>query len=82
MSYVLQQKHHTYINYDVNRLANVWVLISGNIDYFRSLMCAVGLGWMDKRAEVLVREPLKEREKKKTKGKKKEEQVKLKCDFD
>ena len=40
-------------------------------------MCAVGLGWMDKRAEVLVREPLKEREKKKTKGKKKEEQVKL-----
>ena len=23
MSYVLQQKHHTYINYDVNRLANV-----------------------------------------------------------
>ena len=40
-------------------------------------MCAVGLGWMDKRAEVLVREPLKEREKKKTKGKKKEEQVKF-----
>ena len=28
MSYVLQQKHHTYINYDVNRLANVWVLNS------------------------------------------------------
>ena len=26
MSYVRQQKHHTYINYDVNRLANVWVL--------------------------------------------------------
>ena len=23
MSYILQQKHHTYINYDVNRLANV-----------------------------------------------------------
>ena len=23
MSYVLQQKHHTYFNYDVNRLANV-----------------------------------------------------------
>ena len=23
MSYVLQQKHHTYINYDVNHLANV-----------------------------------------------------------
>ena len=28
MSYVLQQKHHTYINYDVNRLGNVWVLNS------------------------------------------------------
>ena len=28
MSYVLQQKHHTYFNYDVNRLANVWVLNS------------------------------------------------------
>ena len=23
MSYVLQQKHNTYINYDVNRLANI-----------------------------------------------------------
>ena len=28
MSYVLQQKRHTYINYDVNRLVNVWVLNS------------------------------------------------------
>ena len=25
MSYILQQKHHTYINYDVNHLANVWL---------------------------------------------------------
>ena len=25
MSYILQQKHHMYINYDVNRLANVWL---------------------------------------------------------
>ena len=24
MSYVLQQKHQTYIKYDINRLANVW----------------------------------------------------------
>ena len=28
MSYILQQKHHTYIKYDVNRLANAWVLNS------------------------------------------------------
>ena len=28
MSYVLQQKRHTYINYDVNRLVNVWLLKS------------------------------------------------------
>ena len=27
MSYVLQQKRHTYINYDVNRLLNVWLPI-------------------------------------------------------
>ena len=33
MSYVLQQKHHSYINYDVNRLANIWVLNSGKIDF-------------------------------------------------
>ena len=47
MSYVLQQKHHTYINYDVNRLANVWVLSSGK--YIHSLkglkfFLVVGLG--------------------------------------
>ena len=33
MSYVLQQKRHTYIKYDVNRLANVCLLksVSGSI---------------------------------------------------
>ena len=31
MSYVLQQKHHTYVNYDVNRLANVCLDNSGDM---------------------------------------------------
>ena len=30
MSYVYHQWHHTYINYDVNRLLNVWLRISVN----------------------------------------------------
>lgn len=55
-----------------------YTLLIGGSTCIMSLMCAVGLGWMDKRAEVLVREPLKEREKKKTKGKKKEEQPVMK----
>ena len=29
MSYVYHHWHHTYINYDVNRLLNVWLRISG-----------------------------------------------------
>ena len=35
MSYVLQQKHHTYINYDVNRLANVWLDNSATVQFWR-----------------------------------------------
>ena len=31
MSYVLQQNRHTYINYDVNRLVNVWVFNSAGL---------------------------------------------------
>ena len=38
MSFVLQQKHHTYINYDVNRLANVWVLNSVQEAIFHEIL--------------------------------------------
>ena len=49
-----------------------WRLI---LTFSRSFACALALGAMDKRAEKLVREPLKEKELKKSKKKKEEKEV-------